>query len=38
MVAVALKDPVWPFELVLGAGAIGFVVGLAIYGERGARF
>ena len=37
MVAVALKDPVWPFVLVLGAGAIGFIAGLAIYGPRGAR-
>ena len=37
MVAVALKDPVWPFLLVLGAGAIGFIAGLAIYGAHGAR-
>jgi hypothetical protein len=36
MVAVALKDPVWPFLLVLGAGAIGFIAGLAIYGARSA--
>jgi hypothetical protein len=36
MVAVALKDPVWPFLLVLGAGVIGFIAGLAIYGARDA--
>jgi hypothetical protein len=34
MVAVALKDPVWPFLLVLGVQAIGFVAGLAIYGPH----
>jgi hypothetical protein len=37
IVAVALKDPVWPFLLVLGAGVIGFIAGLAIYGARSAR-
>jgi hypothetical protein len=37
MVAVARKDPVWPFVLVLGAGAITFIASLAIYGARGAR-
>lgn len=37
MVAVALKDPVWPFVLVLGAEAVGFIAGLAIYGARGDR-
>jgi hypothetical protein len=37
MVAVALRDPVWPFALVLGAGAAGFIAGLAIYGARGTR-
>jgi hypothetical protein len=36
IVAVALKDPVWPFLLVLGAGAVGFIAGLAIYGGRSA--
>jgi len=36
IVAVALKDPVWPFLLVLGAGAVGFIAGLAIYGVRSA--
>jgi hypothetical protein len=34
MVAVALKDPVWPFALILGTGAAGFIAGLAIYGRR----
>ncbi len=34
MVAVALKDPVWPFVLVLGVGAAAFIAGLAIYGAR----
>jgi hypothetical protein len=37
MVAVALKDPVWPFVLVLGVEAITFIAGLAIHGARGAR-
>ena len=37
MVAVALKDPVWPFLLVLGVGAVAFIVGLAIYGAHSAR-
>ncbi|MGH3152716.1 MAG: hypothetical protein ACRDOB_18575 [Streptosporangiaceae bacterium] len=32
MVAVALKDPVWPFVLILGVQAIAFIAGLAIYG------
>jgi hypothetical protein len=37
MVAVAVKDPVWPFVLILGVEAIAFIAGLAIYGTRGAR-
>jgi len=37
MVAVALKDPVWPFVLILGVEAITFIAGLTIYGTRGAR-
>jgi hypothetical protein len=37
MVAVALKDPVWPFVLVLSVQVITFIAGLAIYGARGAR-
>ena len=34
IVAVALKDPVWPFVLILGVQAIGFITGLAIYGAQ----
>jgi hypothetical protein len=34
IVAVALKDPVWPFVLILGVQAIGFIAGLAIYGAQ----
>jgi hypothetical protein len=34
MVAIALKDPVWPFVLILGVQVIAFIAGLAIYGER----
>jgi len=37
MVAVALKDPVWPFVLFLGVEAVVFIAGLVIYGARGAR-
>jgi len=37
MVAVALKDPVWPFVLILGVEAAAFIAGLAIYGAHGAR-
>lgn len=37
MVAIALKDPVWPFVLILGVEAIAFIAGLAIYGPHGAR-
>jgi hypothetical protein len=37
MVAVALKDPVWPFVLFLGVEAITFTAGLVVYGARGAR-
>jgi hypothetical protein len=36
-VAIALKDPVWPFLLIVGVQTIAFSAGLAIYGERGAR-
>lgn len=35
MVAIALRDPVWPFALIFGVQVIAFIVGLAIYGERG---
>ncbi len=35
MVAVALKDPVWPFVLFLGVEAVVFITGLVIYGARG---
>ena len=34
MVAVALKDPVWPFVLILGVQVIAFIAGLAIYGAH----
>jgi hypothetical protein len=34
-VAVARKDSVWPFVLVLGVEVIAFIAGLAIYGARG---
>jgi hypothetical protein len=37
MVAVALKDPVWPFVLFLGVESVVFIAGLVIYGARGAR-
>jgi hypothetical protein len=37
MVAIALKDPVWPFVLILGVEAVAFIAGLAIYGPHGAR-
>ncbi|MGD0555324.1 MAG: hypothetical protein ABSA93_10130 [Streptosporangiaceae bacterium] len=37
MVAIALKDPVWPFALFIGVDVIAFIVGLAIYGTRGVR-
>jgi hypothetical protein len=37
VVAIAIKDPVWPFALILGVQVIAFSAGLAIYGERGAR-
>jgi hypothetical protein len=37
MVAIATKDPVWPFVLILGVEAIAFIAGLAIYGPHGAR-
>jgi hypothetical protein len=36
-VAVALRDPVWPFVLILGVEAIAFIAGLAIYGPHGSR-
>jgi hypothetical protein len=34
MVAIARKDPVWPFVLILGVEVITFIAGLAIFGER----
>ena len=34
MVAVALKDPVWPFALILGIEAVTFIAGLTIYRVR----
>jgi hypothetical protein len=34
MVALALKDPVWPFALILGIEAVTFIAGLAIYRVR----
>lgn len=37
MVAIAVHDPVWPFVLIFGVQVTGFIAGLAIYGERGAR-
>lgn len=37
MVAVALKDPVWPFTLFLGVEVVVFIAGLVIYSARGAR-
>jgi len=36
MVAVARKDTVWPFVLILGVEAVAFVVGRAIYADRDA--
>ena len=33
MVAVARKDTVWPFVLILGVEAVAFVVGRAIYAD-----
>jgi hypothetical protein len=36
-VAVALRDPVWPFALLLGVEVIVFLAGLVIYGARDAR-
>jgi hypothetical protein len=36
-VAVARKDSVWPFVLVLGVGVVAFIAGLAIYGARDAH-
>jgi hypothetical protein len=37
MGAIALKDPVWPFVLILGVEAIAFIAGLAVYGAHDAR-
>lgn len=37
MIAIAIKNPVWPFALIFGVQVIAFSAGLAIYGERGAR-
>ena len=34
MVALALKDPVWPFALILGIEVVTFIAGLAIYRVR----
>jgi MFS family permease len=34
IVAVALKDPVWPFVLFLGVEVVVFIAGLVIYGAR----
>jgi hypothetical protein len=33
-VAVARRDSVWPFVLVIGVGVVAFIAGLAIYGAR----
>jgi hypothetical protein len=35
VVAIALRDPVWPFALFAGVDAAAFIVGLAIFGARG---
>jgi len=36
IVAIALKDPVWPFVLFIGVEVVAFIGGLVVYGARGA--